>query len=66
MSRKIIIKASDFNKEIFSFLAEVGADMPIDWDIEALDEVKNAVVKAFTKMGVRIEIDDRFPASARA
>jgi hypothetical protein len=63
MGRKIIIKTDDLDKEIRSFLSDVGADMPIDWDIEALDEVKDAVVEAFKKMGVRIEVDDRFPAS---
>jgi hypothetical protein len=62
MSRKIIIKTDDLDKEIRSFLGYVGADMPIDWDIEALDQVKKAVVQAFEKMGIRIEIDDRLPA----
>jgi hypothetical protein len=46
------------------FLAEVGADMPIDWDKEALNEVKNAVVEAFTKMGVRVGTDERNPTLA--
>ena len=62
MSRKIIIKTDDLDREIRSFLGDVGADMPIDWDIEALDQVKKAVVEAFEKMGIRIEIDDRLPA----
>ena len=62
MSRKIIIKTDDLDKEIRSFLGDVGADMPIDWDIDALDQVKNAVVEVFKKMGVRIEIDNRLPA----
>ena len=61
MGRKIIIKTDDFDKEIRSFLGDVGADMPIDWNIEALDQVKNAVIEAFTKVGVRIEIDERNP-----
>ena len=60
MNRKIIIKSYDFNREIFSFLKEVGVDMPIDWNIEALDQIKNAVIEAFEKMGVTLEIDDRF------
>jgi hypothetical protein len=64
MSRKIIIKVGDLDKEIRSFLGDVGADMPIDWDIEAIDQVKSAVVEAFKKMGVGLEIDDRLPASA--
>jgi hypothetical protein len=63
MSRKIIIKTDDFDKEVRSFLGYVGADMPIDWDIEALDQVKRAAVEAFEKMGIRIEMDDRLPAS---
>jgi hypothetical protein len=62
MGRKIIIKTDDFDKEIRSFLGDVGAHMPIEWNIEALDQVKNAVIEAFKKMGVGIEIDDRLPA----
>lgn len=60
MNRKIIIKSDDFNKEIFSFLKEVGADTPMDWNIKALDRIKNAVIEIFEKMGVTLEIDDRF------
>lgn len=60
MNRKIIIKSDDLNKEIFSFLKEVGADMPMDWNIEALDRIKNAVIETFGRMGVTLEIDDRF------
>ena len=60
MNRKIIIKSDDLNKEIFSFLKEIGADMPMDWNIEALDRIKNAVIETFGKMGVSLEIDDRF------
>ena len=59
MKRKIIIKSNDFNREISSFLKEVGADMPIDWNIEALDRFRNAVIEAYEKMGVTLEIDDR-------
>jgi hypothetical protein len=59
MNRKIIIRAEDFNKEILSFLAEVGADMPIDWDNEGLCRVRNAVIEAYEKMGVILEIDER-------
>ncbi len=57
MNRKIIIKADDFDKEIRSFLREIGADMPIDWNIEALNYVRNAAIEAFGKMGVTLEID---------
>jgi hypothetical protein len=59
MNRKIIINSNDFNREIFSFLNEVGVDMPIDWNIETLDRVRDAVIEAFEKMGVALEIDDR-------
>jgi len=62
MGRKIIIKTDDFDKEIRSFLREVGADMPVDWNIEALDQVKNAVIEAFKKMGVGFEVDRRLSA----
>jgi len=63
MSRKIIIKTDDFDKEIRSFLGDVGADMPVDWNIEALNQVKNAVIEAFKKMGIGIEVDGGVPAS---
>jgi hypothetical protein len=59
MERKIIIKSYDFNREILSFLNEVGADMPLDWNIKALDRIRNAVIEAFEKMGVVLETDDR-------
>jgi hypothetical protein len=62
MGRKIIIKTDDLDSEIRSFLRDVGAEMPIDWDVEALDQVKTAVIKAFKKMGVGLEVDDRLPA----
>jgi hypothetical protein len=52
-------RPDDFNRKIFSFLKEVGADMPIDWKIEALDPIRNTVIEAFEKMGVTLEIDDR-------
>ena len=59
MNRKIIIRSDDFNREILSFLTEVGADMPVEWDIEALDRIRTAVIEAYEKMGVTLEIDDR-------
>ena len=59
MNRKIIIKFDDFNREIFYFLKEVGADMPMDGNIEALERIRNAVIETFEKMGVTLEIDDR-------
>jgi hypothetical protein len=62
MNRKIIIKADDFNKEIFSFFKKIGADMPMDWNIEVLERIKNAVMEAFEKMGITLETDDRLPS----
>jgi hypothetical protein len=59
MKRKIIIRLDDFNREIFSFLKEVGAGMPIAWNIEAFDQIRKAVIGAYEKMGVTLEIDDR-------
>jgi hypothetical protein len=59
MKRKIIIESDDFNREIFSFLNAVGADMPIDWDIEAFDRIRSAVIEAYEKMEVTLEINDR-------
>jgi len=59
MNRKVIIKAEDLHKETLSFLAEIGADMPIDWSTGALTQVKNAVIEAFGKMGVTLEVDER-------
>ena len=59
MRRKIIIKSNDFNREISSFLKEVGTNMPIDWNIEALDRIRSAVIEAYEKMGITLEIDDR-------
>ena len=49
MNRKIIIQSDDFNREIFSFLKEVGADMPMDCNIEALERIKDAVIGTFEK-----------------
>jgi len=63
MNRKIIIKSDDFNREIFSFLKEVAADAPIDWNIEALDRIRNAVMEAFEIVGVTLEIDDRLQST---
>jgi hypothetical protein len=59
MNRKIIIESDDFSREIFSFLKEVGADMPIDWDNEAIDQIRNVVIEAYGKKGVTLEIDER-------
>ena len=66
MNKKIIIKSDDFSREIFSFLKEVGADMPIDWDMEALDRIRKAVIEAFEKMGVMLEIDGRLESISSA
>ncbi len=59
MNRKIIIKGDDFDREISSFLKEIVADLPIDWDNEATDRVRSAVIEAFEKMRITLEIDDR-------
>jgi hypothetical protein len=59
MNRKIIIQSDDFDKEIFSFLREVVADMPVDWDHETIGWIRNTVIDAFEKMGITLEIDDR-------
>ncbi len=60
MNRKIIITAEDFNKETVSFLTEIGADMPVEWSTGALTQVKNAVIEAFGKMDVTLEVDEGF------
>ena len=58
MDRKIIIKAEDLDREIHSFLAEVSADMPIKWDANALALVRDAVIEAFGRMRVTLEVDE--------
>ncbi len=60
MDRKIIIRMEDFNREIYFFLTEIMAGMPMDLNIEALGVVRNAVIRAFEKMQITVEIDDRF------
>ncbi len=59
MNRKIIIRSDDFDREILFFLNEVGADTPLEWNREALDQLKKAVVEVFAEMGVTLEIDNR-------
>jgi hypothetical protein len=59
MDRKIIIKTEDLDREIHSLLSEVGADMPINWDINVLAHVRDAVIEAFGRMGVTLEVDER-------
>lgn len=59
MNQKIIIKTDDLDREICSFLTEIGAGILADWNEEALDPVRNAVIEAFEKMGITLEIDDR-------
>jgi hypothetical protein len=58
MNRKIIIRAKDLDKEICSFLTQVGADIPIDWSSNALALVRGAVVEAYDKMGITLEVDE--------
>jgi hypothetical protein len=57
MDRKIIIKAKDLDEEICSFLTQVGADIPIDWSSNALALVRGAVIEAYDKMGITLEVD---------
>jgi len=56
MNRKIIIRAKDRDTEIYSFLTQVGADIPINWSSKALALVRNAVIEAYDKMGVTLEV----------
>ncbi len=60
MNHKIIIKSDDFDREILFFLNEVGADTPLEWNREALEQLKNAVVEVFAELGVTLEIDNRY------
>ena len=57
MNRKIIIKAKDFDKEICSFITQVGADIPVNWSSNALALVRDAVIEANDKMGITLEVD---------
>jgi hypothetical protein len=59
MDRKIIIKTNDLDREIHSLLSEVGADMPVNWDSNALVPVRDAVIEAFRRMGVILDVDER-------
>jgi hypothetical protein len=61
MNRRIIIRAKDFDKEIYSFLTQVGADIPIDWNSNALALVRDAVIEAYDKMGITLEVDECLP-----
>ena len=57
MNRKIIIRAKDLDKVIRSFLTQVGADIPIDWNSNTLALVRDAVIEAYNKMGITLEVD---------
>ena len=59
MDRKIIIRAKDLDKEICSCLKQVGADIPINWSSNALALVRDAVIEAYNKMEITLEIDER-------
>ena len=61
MNRKIIIRANDLDKEIRSFLMQVGADIPVDWTGNVLGLVKDAVIEAYEKMGITLEVDECLP-----
>jgi hypothetical protein len=58
MNRKIIIRVKDLDKEICSFLTQVGGDIPIDWSSNALALVRVAAVEAYDKMGITLEVDE--------
>lgn len=58
MNRKIIIRAKDLDKEIRSFLTQVGADIPIDWSSNALALIRGAVIDAYETMGITLEVDE--------
>ncbi len=64
MDRKIIIKAEDLDREIHSFLAQVSADMPIKSDTNVLALVRDAVIEAFGRMGVTLEVDEQLELSS--
>ena len=64
MDRKIIIKAEDLERETHSFLREVSTDMPLNWNADALALVRDAVIEAFGRMGVILEVDERFESSS--
>ena len=59
MNRKVIIQTDDFDWEIYLFLKDVGAGLPVDWDTEAFGFVGNGIIKAFERMGIQIEVNDR-------
>ena len=61
MNRKIIIRAKDLDKEVRSFLTQVGADIPVDWTGNVLGLVRDAVIEAYDKMGINLEIDESHP-----
>jgi hypothetical protein len=63
MNRKIIIRSNDFDREIFIFLKEVVADMPIEWDYDAISRIRDTVIDTFEKMGIVLEIDERLESS---
>ena len=58
MNRRIIIRAKDLDKEIRSFLTQVGADIPVDWTGNVVALIKDAVIGAYDKMGITLEIDE--------
>ena len=51
--RKILIKRFVF------FLTQVGADIPVNWSSNALALVRDAVIEAYNKMGITLEVDER-------
>ena len=49
MNRKSIVKAEALNREIYSFLTGVRADMPVDWMGNLLDLVRGAIIEVYVK-----------------
>ena len=61
MNRKIIIREKVLDKEICSFLTQIGADIPINWSSNALAFVRDAVIEAYAKIEITLEVDECLP-----
>ena len=59
MRIKIIIKRDDFNNAIYFFLQNMGTGMVTDWNVDALEIVRNALITTFEGMGITIETYDQ-------
>ena len=58
MRIKIIIRRDDFNNAIYFFLRKAGTEMATDWNGDAVQIVRNAVITTFERMGITIETYD--------